>query len=202
MPTSGPTPTVFSLLSSAAFISPPIPPPLSSHIYMYIPRKNYGRGVLAPSPHYLHPCIDIYSHVGCHGLRRQCTSVVKDSQWQAFAYTFASVVEMTFAYYRELLLVAHGCCSLATEPQSDLVPESNATKQAHAQAHRPGVRSPFSQGDPHYTGENGDGGSPFSWGPQNFMTPALQTGLRNCSRTFALNFGRENDGKPLVLYAT
>ena len=101
-----------------------------------------------------------------------------------------------------LFLVAHGCCSLATESKSDLVPESNATKQAHAQAHRPGVRSPFSQGDPHYTGENGDGGSPFSWGPQNFMTPALQTGLRNCSRTFALNFGRENDGKPLVLYAT
>ena len=32
-----------------------------------------------------------------------------------------------------LLLVAHRCCSLAAEPKSDLVPESNATKQAHAQ---------------------------------------------------------------------
>ena len=58
-----------------------------------------------------------------------------------------------------LLLVAHGCCSLATEPKSDLVPES---KQAHAQLiNRPWVGSPFSQGDPHYTGENGDEGSPF-----------------------------------------
>ena len=31
--------------------------------------------------------------------------------------------------------------------------------------------SPFSQRGPHFTRENGDQGSPFSWGPQNFMTP-------------------------------
>ena len=33
------------------------------------------------------------------------------------------------------------------------------------------VGSPFSRRDPHYTRENGDGGSPFLGGPQNFMTP-------------------------------
>ena len=80
-----------------------------------------------------------------------------------------------------LLLVVHGCCSVVAEPQSDLVPESSATKQAHAQLTDRGWGPHSHKGIPIISMKMGMGGSPFSWGPQNFMTPVLLLGLSQAS---------------------
>ena len=78
-----------------------------------------------------------------------------------------------------LLLVAHGCCSVVAEPKSDLIPESGATKQAHAKLTDRGWGPHSHKGIPIISVKMGMGGSSFSWGPQNFMTPALFTSGTN-----------------------
>ena len=65
-----------------------------------------------------------------------------------------------------LLLVAHGCCSLATEHQSDLVPESNATKQAHAQLTDRGWGPHSHKGIPIIPVKMGTGGPHFHGVPK------------------------------------
>ena len=47
--------------------------------------------------------------------------------------------------------------------------------------------SPNSRKGPQNHNENGDPGSPFSWGPQNFMTPDITVNVVRYTRNVAGN---------------